>query len=93
MPAMPRYVPSLSALRAATWRRSSYSTGMNNCVETAPLGPDLLAVRDSKRTAGPVLSFSPTAWSSFVGDLRGGGGGAPPRGAGPPPAPPPPRCG
>ncbi|MFF7690450.1 DUF397 domain-containing protein [Streptomyces syringium] len=73
MPAMPRYVPSLSALRAATWRRSSYSTGMNNCVETAPLGPDLLAVRDSKRTAGPVLSFSPTAWSSFVGDLRGGG--------------------
>lgn len=66
MPAMPRHVPSLSALRAATWRRSSYSTGMNNCVETAPLGPDLLAVRDSKRTVGPVLSFSPTAWSSFV---------------------------
>ncbi|MBP2401610.1 hypothetical protein SNS2_0138 [Streptomyces netropsis] len=73
MPAMPRYVPSPSALRAARWRRSSYSTGMNNCVETAPLGPDLLAVRDSKRTAGPVLSFSPAAWSSFVGDLRGGG--------------------
>ncbi|MFV8127080.1 DUF397 domain-containing protein [Streptomyces syringium] len=73
MPAMPRFVPSPSALRAATWRRSSYSTGMNNCVETAPLGPELLAVRDSKRTVGPVLSFSPAAWSSFVGDLRGGG--------------------
>jgi hypothetical protein len=47
---------------------------MNNCVETAPLrrGPSagLLAVRDSKRTAGPALLFSPSAWEGFLNSLR-----------------------
>lgn len=61
MSATPRYV----------WHRSSHSTGMNNCVETAGAGPGLLAVRDSKCAAGPVLLFSPAAWSAFVTDLCG----------------------
>ncbi|MEU5051751.1 DUF397 domain-containing protein [Streptomyces sp. NPDC021096] len=72
MSAMPRYVPSPSVHTGrcdAVWHRSSYSTGMNNCVETASLGPRQLAVRDSKRTAGPVLRFSPATWSAFVTDL------------------------
>ncbi|GAA0473865.1 DUF397 domain-containing protein [Streptomyces sp. NPDC046215] len=68
MSAMPRYVPTCGAV----WRRSSYSTGMNNCVETAGLRPGLLAVRDSKNTARPALLFSPVAWTSFVGGLRDG---------------------
>ncbi|MFI9201322.1 DUF397 domain-containing protein [Streptomyces sp. NPDC053048] len=82
MSAMPRYVPSRSAHcpaqrhrfapRPGAWHRSSYSTGMNNCVETTALGPELLAVRDSKRTPGPVLLFSPGAWSAFVTDLCAG---------------------
>ncbi|MFJ4923070.1 DUF397 domain-containing protein [Streptomyces sp. NPDC088725] len=49
-----------------TWRRSSYSVGMNNCVETARTGADVLAVRDSKNVALPQLRFTPTAWTSFV---------------------------
>ncbi|GHG49544.1 hypothetical protein GCM10018779_08630 [Streptomyces griseocarneus] len=49
---------------------------MNNCVEAAVLAPQLLAVRDSKRTPGPVLLFSPGAWSAFTADLRGGPAGA-----------------
>ncbi|GAA2340112.1 DUF397 domain-containing protein [Streptomyces cuspidosporus] len=65
-------LPCDSALRDAHWRRSSYSTGMNNCVETAALPPGLLAVRDSKNTAGPALLFAPTAWGTFVDALRGG---------------------
>ncbi|MEV6669243.1 DUF397 domain-containing protein [Streptomyces sp. NPDC051162] len=72
MSAMPRYVPSPSALCGAVWRRSSYSTGMNNCVETAGLAPGLLAVRDSKNTALSALLLSSAAWSSFVGGLRDG---------------------
>ncbi|MGW1071623.1 DUF397 domain-containing protein [Streptomyces sp. NPDC002537] len=72
MSAMPRYVPSSSALRGAVWRRSSYSTGMNNCVEAAGLVPGLLAVRDSKNRAAPALLFPSVTWSSFVGGLRGG---------------------
>ncbi|MFD8970301.1 DUF397 domain-containing protein [Streptomyces sp. NPDC059568] len=56
--------------RAAVWRRSSYSTGANNCVESACLGADALAVRDSKNVARPHLSFSADAWTSFVAALR-----------------------
>lgn len=52
------------------WRRSSRSTGMNNCVEAAPLGDDRLAVRDSKDVDRPALRFSATAWASFVSGLR-----------------------
>ncbi len=75
MSAQPRHVPSSSGRTArcgARWHRSSHSTGMNNCVETASLGPRLLAVRDSKRTAGPVLLFSRATWSAFVADLVDG---------------------
>ncbi|WP_424214945.1 DUF397 domain-containing protein [Streptomyces sp. BI20] len=52
------------------WRRSSHSTGMNNCVETAPLPPGRLAIRDSKRPAGPVLRVSDAAWTGFLTLLR-----------------------
>ncbi|MFE5868916.1 DUF397 domain-containing protein [Streptomyces roseifaciens] len=82
MSAMPRYVPhrstpaALSLLREAPWRRSSYSTGYNNCVETAgPLPGRLLAVRDSKRAGGPALLFRSAAWTCFVEGLRDDGTG------------------
>lgn len=54
------------------WHRSSYSTGMNNCVETATIGPGFLAVRDAQRTRGPALLFAPAAWTRFVSGLNGG---------------------
>ncbi|MFJ8886672.1 DUF397 domain-containing protein [Streptomyces sp. NPDC102402] len=56
---------------APRWRRSSRSTGMNNCVETARLGDDGLAVRDSKDTDLPPLRFSTAAWTGFVAGLHG----------------------
>lgn len=70
MTTMFRSTPSSSAPTALSWRRSSYSTGMNNCVETALISPGLLAVRDSKNAAGPAVTFSSTAWSVFVEHLR-----------------------
>ncbi|WP_030777433.1 DUF397 domain-containing protein [Streptomyces sp. NRRL S-920] len=74
MTAMPRYVPSSTTLQGARWQRSSRSNGMNNCVETATLDSGtlsgLLAVRDSKSTAGPALLFSPGPWETFVDSLR-----------------------
>lgn len=73
MPAPPRYVASSSALTEARWRRSSRSTGMNNCVETAPISSDRLAVRDSKNSAGPALLFPATSWTSFVTLVRDDG--------------------
>lgn len=57
-------------LISARWRRSSRSTGMNNCVETAVLGGGLLAVRDSKRTDGPAVLFTGPAWDGFLAGVR-----------------------
>ncbi|WP_217214054.1 DUF397 domain-containing protein [Streptomyces sp. AC550_RSS872] len=69
MTAPPRNVTSTDLL-GARWLRSSYSTGANNCVETARQhsGPwtGLLAVRDSKDPAGPALLFSPESWTGFT---------------------------
>ncbi|GHF58502.1 DUF397 domain-containing protein [Streptomyces thermodiastaticus] len=70
MSALPRNVRSSNALHGVRWLRSSYSTGANNCVETArpASGPcaGLLAVRDSKDPAGPALLFSPASWTRFT---------------------------
>lgn len=70
MTALPRTIPSSTELHGVRWLRSSYSTGANNCVETArpATGPwaGLLAVRDSKDPAGPTLLFSPSSWASFT---------------------------
>jgi hypothetical protein len=70
MSALPRHVPSSSDLHDVRWLRSSYSTGANNCVETAcprsGPGTGLLAVRDSKDPAGPALLFSPESWAAFT---------------------------
>ncbi|MFH8475839.1 DUF397 domain-containing protein [Streptomyces sp. NPDC018000] len=54
------------------WRRSSRSTGMNNCVETAPFGNGRLAVRDFKDVSRPPLRFSAAAWKIFVSGLHRG---------------------
>ena len=70
MPAPPRTIPSSLVLGEVRWLRSSYSTGANNCVETARpaagQSAGLLAVRDSKDPDGPALLFSPDAWTRFV---------------------------
>ncbi|GAA4004100.1 DUF397 domain-containing protein [Streptomyces sp. NBC_01352] len=70
MSALPRHVLSGTDLPGLRWLRSSYSTGANNCVETARLvaghSAGLLAVRDSKNPAGPALLFSPESWAGFT---------------------------
>ncbi|MGW3204890.1 DUF397 domain-containing protein [Streptomyces sp. NPDC001135] len=70
MSALPRNVPASTDLHEVHWLRSSYSTGANNCVETARPrsgpGAGLLAVRDSKSPAGPALLFSAGSWAGFL---------------------------
>ncbi|MFD6326282.1 DUF397 domain-containing protein [Streptomyces sp. NPDC058442] len=74
MPVPPRTLLSSTDLHGVRWLRSSYSTGANNCVETArpATGPGagLLAVRDSKAPSGPALLISPGSWTKFVAALR-----------------------
>ncbi|MGW7526965.1 DUF397 domain-containing protein [Streptomyces sp. NPDC054783] len=73
MSALPRNVPASTDLHDVRWLRSSYSTGANNCVETARPrsgpGAGLLAVRDSKNPAGPALLFSAASWTGFLTTL------------------------
>jgi Domain of unknown function (DUF397) len=54
-----------------TWRKSTRSNGSGDCVEIAEL-PDLVAVRDSKNPAGPVLRFTPSQWQAFIGGAKDG---------------------
>ncbi|MEV6114979.1 DUF397 domain-containing protein [Streptomyces sp. NPDC052109] len=53
-----------------SWRKSTYSTGGDNCLEVADAHPTLIPVRDSKTPQGPRLVFRPTAWSAFVVHLK-----------------------
>jgi len=54
----------------AKFRKSSLSGGGNDCVEVATNLPDIIAIRDSKNPSGPALTFSPTAWNSFLTGIR-----------------------
>ncbi|MEU8099664.1 DUF397 domain-containing protein [Streptomyces rubiginosohelvolus] len=73
LPAAPP--PSTPPPSALQWWRSSRSTGMNNCVETARFADALLAVRDSKDVDRPPLRFSAAAWTTFVDGLGARGAG------------------
>lgn len=56
----------------ALWRKSSYSNGQANCVETAAIGNGsrIVAVRDSKAPGGPALIFAPSAWRRFTASVK-----------------------
>jgi hypothetical protein len=56
------------------WRKSSHSSGSGNndaCVEIALVGP-AVAVRDSKNSAGPALTFVPAHWHAFLTAAKAG---------------------
>ncbi|MGW1450554.1 DUF397 domain-containing protein [Micromonospora sp. NPDC002411] len=57
----------MADLTDAHWRKSTRSGGNGGeCVEVADNLPGIVAVRDSKDSHGPALTFSPTAWANFV---------------------------
>ncbi|WP_369203614.1 DUF397 domain-containing protein [Streptomyces sp. PU-14G] len=64
-------------LSAVSWRKSSYSNSDGGaCVEVADDFAPVVPVRDSKSPHGPVLSFGPAGWASFVSAVKTGELGA-----------------
>lgn len=63
-----------SDLPRGTWRKSSNGGGDGACVEVAELSA-LVALRDSKDPAGPVLAFPNAEWHAFLSGVRTGGHG------------------
>ncbi|MDX3377566.1 DUF397 domain-containing protein [Streptomyces sp. ME02-6991-2A] len=57
-------------MRVFRFAKSSYSTKEHDCVEVARNIPTTVAVRDSKRPDGPVVTLAPAAWTAFTADLR-----------------------
>jgi hypothetical protein len=56
----------------ARWRKSSWSGGMENCVEVGDGLEDTVGVRDSKDPAGPALTFTARQWAAFTGAVKAG---------------------
>lgn len=59
-------------LSRAVWYKSTYSSQDGNCVEVATNLPGIVAIRDSKDSAGTKLVFSPREWAAFLGGVRDG---------------------
>jgi hypothetical protein len=60
-------------LGIADWRKSSFSGSPDKtCVEVAKLAAGLVAVRDSKDPAGPMLVFTRAEWAAFVSGVHAG---------------------
>lgn len=57
------------------WFKSSYSNNGGDCIEVATnlvVTRGVVPVRDSKTPDGPVMTVSPSAWSSFVTSVKHG---------------------
>ncbi|WP_078871522.1 DUF397 domain-containing protein [Streptomyces caatingaensis] len=58
---------------SATWRKSSYSDNIQECVEIADTCPGPIRIRDSKldhATPSPCITATPSPWTTFLHALR-----------------------
>ncbi len=62
--------PSKTPLAALPWRTATKS-GSTGCVEVAP-AEGMIAVRDTKDRAGPVLLYTPLEWAAFLDGAKKG---------------------
>jgi len=63
--------PQIASSAERNWRKALRSLTNGECVEVADAGR-LVAVRDSKRPEGVMISYSSRAWRSFVAETKEG---------------------
>jgi len=63
---------SAALLGAATWRKSSRSGALGNCVEVAPVGDGQVVVRNSRYPIGPALIYPRAEVVAFVAGVKDG---------------------
>ncbi len=51
------------------WRKASYSSAHNGCVEVR-MADGGVQVRDSKDRSGPVFTFTRAGWETFLAGVR-----------------------
>ena len=54
--------------RATSWRKSSYSSQTDNCVEVG--GGDVVGIRDTKDRDGGQLAVTGTQWAAFIAAVK-----------------------
>lgn len=63
--------PMGSAFGGLDWRKAQLSVDNGQCVELARAG-GMIAIRDSKDPAGPVLMYTPAEWRAFLTGAKNG---------------------
>jgi hypothetical protein len=60
-----------SALGDLNWRKAQRSVNNGQCIELARAG-GMIAIRDSKDPAGPVLMYTPAELHAFIDGAKNG---------------------
>ncbi len=72
MPKPIRNATSAARLAAVTWRKSTHSGQLGNCVEAAALDRGEVALRNSRFPSGPALIFSRDEMAAFLAGAKDG---------------------
>jgi hypothetical protein len=59
-------------LSGATWRKSSHSGAVGNCVELALVAGDQMAIRNSRNPRGPALIHNRTELTALLAGIKDG---------------------
>ncbi|MGH3439528.1 MAG: DUF397 domain-containing protein [Sciscionella sp.] len=68
----PRNGIAAGMLPGASWRKSSHSGAIGNCVELAPVSGGAMAIRNSRDPNGPALVYPCGAIAELIADVTMG---------------------